>query len=579
MQTRMQVLDRLRKTRQVDVLIIGGGINGIGLFRDLAAQGVPSLLVEQSDFCSGTSAAPSRLAHGGLRYLETGEFSLVRESVEERDLLLLNAPHLVVPLEVWVPVTSLFAGVLAAPLRFFKILRTPGPKGALVLKLGLSFYDWFARHSRVLPRHRIGAEAEARRLMPSFARNVRAVAQYYDARIVHPERLATELLVDAEADCPDAMAMPYLAAERHLDGRVLLRDAVGGEEFEVAPRLVVNASGAWADRVNARLGIDERLVGGTRGSHLIVRNEALAEQLGRHMIYFETSDHRACLAYGLRDDLVLIGTTDIPSDDPDQRTCTSEEVTYLFGELRAVLPGIALDPSQIVLTYSGVRPLPRADESATGAISRDHSSRHFAAGDGRPFPVITLIGGKWTTYRACAEQLADEVLRLLGRRRRQSTRRLPIGGGRNWQEAGGATGSLAGEVARRAQTHERRGADLVERYGTRALEFTVAGDQDHRLRPLPEYSHQEIAHIVRTERVTRLADLVLRRTLIAFHGLATMAVLHELAEVAGGILGWSRERRRKEVDATKSLLSRDFGVKFDDHPLDQPEGGQIWQAL
>ena len=92
MQTRMQVLDRLRKTRQVDVLIIGGGINGIGLFRDLAAQGVPSLLVEQSDFCSGTSAAPSRLAHGGLRYLETGEFSLVRESVEERDLLLLNAP-------------------------------------------------------------------------------------------------------------------------------------------------------------------------------------------------------------------------------------------------------------------------------------------------------------------------------------------------------------------------------------------------------------------------------------------------------------------------------------------------------
>ena len=197
MRSRASVLTTLRAQPAVDVLIVGAGINGIGLYRDLAAQGTAALLIDQSDFCSGTSAAPSRLVHGGLRYLETGEFALVRESVIERNRLLQNAPHLVKPLAVWVPLREHWAGLLKAPARLFGWTRTPGAKGSLVTKLGLVVYDWFGRGNQATPRHQMIGRADVQRLMPAMDRSVRMAAQFYDARLVHPERLALELIDDA----------------------------------------------------------------------------------------------------------------------------------------------------------------------------------------------------------------------------------------------------------------------------------------------------------------------------------------------------------------------------------------------
>jgi glycerol-3-phosphate dehydrogenase len=566
MLTRQSVLDRLPELARPDVLIVGGGINGIGLFRDLALQGVPALLVDKGDFCSGTSAAPSRLIHGGLRYLETGEFALVRESVEERNRLLIDAPHLVRPIRVWVPLANLTDGAVSAVGRFLRLVRTPGPKGAAVVKIGLMAYDVFNRTDRTMPNHRMVPAAEFRHAMPDLAPSTRYVGEYYDAKITAPERLGLELVADAEAACPGALAANYVAAVGRRGDAVELRDEIGGRSFEVRPRLVVNCAGPWLDGVNGALGIEGRLIGGTKGSHLVLRHPDFAGRLGDVMLYFETHDHRACLAYALDDRHVLLGTTDIRTGDPDDTICSAEEIDYLFGVMTQVMPDLALRREDIVFTYAGVRPLPLTTGVA-GAISRDHTLRSTEPGPDRPFPVLSLVGGKWTTYRACAEEMADDVLARLGKARRTGTKGRPIGGGAGCPSSDQERLALARAWSKRFGSGEARTATLLDRYGTAAESYLASLDgPDRMLASLPRYSEQEIACIARNERVARLSDIVLRRSLVGLLGEASPEAITEIGGIAGAALGWSPDRLTSEIQSTERLIATHHGVPRRDEP-------------
>ena len=564
MRRREELLNLIRARPDVSVLIVGGGINGVGLLRDLAAQGVGALLVERGDFCGGTSAAPSRLIHGGLRYLETGEFALVRESVEERNRLLKNAPHLVVPIPVWVPLNSWWAGLARAPARFLGWARNPGPKGALVMKLGLVFYDWFGRHIGGLPKHRLVGGAALRQAMPSISPRVKLVAEFFDARLVHPERLTLELIADAERDCADALAVPYLALAASSGDTVTLRDELTDESITVRPRLVVNTTGAWVDQVDQHMGVTHRLIGGTRGSHLVLRHPALARELAERMLYYETQDHRICLTYCLTDELVLLGTTDIRTDDPDDCRCTDAEIDYLFAELRIAMPQITVSRAQIVFTYAGVRPLPAADGSVAGAISRDHSLKVLPAEGARPFDILTLVGGKWTTYRACAAQIADVVLARLGQTRRVDTAALPVGGGRDWPTDATARDARVARVAADSGLTREMSAALWERYGADAAEVAafVATSSTAPLAGLPGYTAGEMRYIARHQRVSRLTDVVLRRTLVAIEGRCSDAVLLAIAGAIAPELGWDAARTEREVADTLHLLRERHGVEL-----------------
>lgn len=558
MQSRDDLLRRLRACApEVEVVIVGGGINGVGVFRDLALQGVPALLVERGDFASGTSAAPSRLIHGGLRYLETGEVALVRELVEERNLLLLNAPHQVHPLPVLIPALSLAGGAMSAGLRFLRLRRDPGPKGMAVVRIGLALFDRFGEAHRSMPRHRALPLAEARARLPNLSPRVRAVLEYHDARISSPERLTVEIVADAERDCPRSMAVPYLAVEGQSGGTLSLRDQLSGATIPVRPRLVVNCAGAWVDPVDAALGIAEPLTGGTKGSHLVLDRPDLAAALSGAMLYFETHDHRACLAYRLDGGKVILGTTDLRIEGAaDAARCTEAEVDYLFGVLEDVLPGTRLRREEIVLGVVGVRPLPRTPGGATGAISRDHSLRRFDPAPGRPFPVLTLVGGKWTTYRACAAQIADAVLAEVGAVRRQDTRHTPIGGGIGLPRESAGRARLCREIARESGLAPEAVAPLLARYGTTAA--AIAASAGGRLTPLEgagSYAVEEILWIAAHERVSRLDDMVLRRTLLAFDGLASTTTLHALARVMAGPCGWDDGRREAEVARCRALLA------------------------
>ncbi|WP_111431391.1 glycerol-3-phosphate dehydrogenase/oxidase [Rhodobacteraceae bacterium DSL-40] len=557
MQSRDEVMGRLaRGEGDGRVLIIGGGINGIGVFRDLAAQGIPAVLVERGDFASGTSSAPSRLIHGGLRYLETGEFALVRESVEERNRLLLNAPHLVRPIPVWVPALSWTGGLIDAGLRFLKLKRTPGPKGALAVRAGLVIFDHFGKLKRTMPRHRPVPIATARKQIP-FAADVRAVLEYWDARIHSPERLSLELVADAEAACPDAFAAPYTEVTSMIDGAVELLDRQTGRSTTIRPSLVVNCAGAWADRVDKRIGVPDRLIGGTRGSHLVLERPDLAAELGDVMLYFETRDHRACLIFRLDERMVLLGTTDLRVTNPDESVCTDAEIDYLFDVLTDLLPEAAPARDQIRFVYSGVRPLPLSGDGATGAISRDHTFRVFEPAPGRPFRVVTLIGGKWTTYRACAEQLTDKILPMIDASRSASTEALAIGGGHGFPRTPEGRAAAIGDIAGKGRITPEDAQRLLDRYGSLGAEVAASFDAEGR-RPLagaPAYHAGEIAWITTRERVTRLEDIVLRRTLMAFEGHTSAATICDCAEIAATLLGWSPERKEAEIAATLDLLA------------------------
>ncbi len=543
------------------MLIIGGGINGIGLYRELAHQGIACLLVEKGDFASGTSAASSRLIHGGLRYLETGEFALVRESVIERNALLKNAAHLVRPLPVLVPAYSLFGGLLSAGLRFLKLKKDPGPKGIVPVKIGLTFFDRFGRGNGRMPGHRLYSARAGRRLVPGLSPKVRAVAEYYDTRLVHPEWLALEVIADAEAECPASLALNHVEVTGVTGGQITLTDRLSDARHSIRPRLVVNCSGVWVDRVNAALGLDTAYMGGTLGSHLILRRPDLVQGLGGRMLYFETADYRACLIYAIDADHILMGTTDIRASDPDQARCSDDEIDYIFRVTAEVLPGANFRRADISYTYAGIRPLPASGSAVTGAISRDHSFHHLPRDQGRPFDLMVLVGGKWTTYRACAEQLADRILPLLGLRRAGSTLELPIGGGRGMD--------LPGAAARLVQELTGQGlapglaARLVDRYGSRANEAAAAVQRDAAMVAGTQYTRGEIRWLAETSRMGRLEDMVLRRTRMPFDGGMTRETLAELAGICGAVLGWDAAHQSSEVEAVGQVLRQRHRTEID----------------
>jgi Glycerol-3-phosphate dehydrogenase len=366
--TREQRLNALRQRTTTPVLIVGGGINGISTFRELALQGIPVILVEKGDWCQAASGALSRMIHGGLRYLETGEFTLVKESVTERDRLLKNAPHYVFPLRTTVPIDNLGGGLINATRRFLRLSVKPTRRGALLIKTGLSLYDIYTRQYGSMPKHQVRAEAATRDRWPGFAPWVKYSASYYDAWISAPERLGYELIEDAERACPDALALNYLQLVSTDGESVTLQDALSGELFTLQPHVLVNAGGAWIDQLNQRLAPTEttaKLIGGTKGSHLIIDHPELLQMLDGEMVYFENQEGRVCIMFPWFGK-VLLGSTDIRVDDPDSVVCEEDEKAYILESLRFVFPNVVVPESSILYTFCGVRPLPASDAKVNG---------------------------------------------------------------------------------------------------------------------------------------------------------------------------------------------------------------------
>ena len=560
---RQETLSQIKSNPKISVLIVGAGINGIGVFRDLALNGVDALLVERGDFCSGASAASSHMAHGGIRYLENGEFRLVREAVAERNRMIQNAPHLVEPLPTTVPMFKHFSGLLNAPLKFLGLLDKPSERGSFVIKIGLMFYDAFTGKTRVVPRHAFRGRAESLKLWPRLNLDVRATATYYDGSILNPERLALEVMLDGEAD--GGRALNYVSLVGGQGNAVTLRDELTGAVFDVQPKLVVNAAGPWIDAANSSLGLSTRFIGGTKGSHLVLDHPELRETIGNHEFFFENKDGRIVLIFPLYD-RVIVGTSDIPIENPDDALCTDAEVDYFLEMIARVFPDIKVTRENIVFRFSGVRPLAHTGSAkTTGQITRDH---HIQVTEGEwtglGYPVYSLVGGKWTSFRAFAEQAADKALAFLGRTRQKSTRELPVGGGRNYPRTAEEQKRYLDGLAAWTGFPAERVRVLFERYGTRAeaAALSIARQPDQPLKSLPDFTRREVMFLCQQEQVVHLDDLLLRRTLLAMLGRLTRAAVEEMSDAAGEALGWDEGRKKAEAARALELLASRHEVRL-----------------
>ncbi|PNH84369.1 glycerol-3-phosphate dehydrogenase/oxidase [Arthrobacter sp. AFG20] len=562
-------VSRLRRRPNARALVIGGGINGVGTFRDLALQGIDVALVERGDYCQGASGASSHMIHGGIRYLENGEFRLVRESVVERNRLLRIAPHYVKPLQTTIPIFSTFSGVLAAPLRFLthKQQGKPKERGAFLIKLGLSLYDSFSRDGGSVPRHQFRTRHKALAELPMLHPGVKYTATYFDASVHNPERLTLDVLQDGEkAGGRASNYLSLMSVSPNADGSstAVLRDQLTGEEFGFTADVIVNTTGAWVDFTNQAMGSPTTFMGGTKGSHIVLDHPGLLAACDGREIFFEHTDGRIVLIYPMGD-RVLVGTTDVDADMSEDAVCSEDEIDYFFDLIGHVFPDIAVDRGQIVYTFSGVRPLPRHDATQPGFVSRDYriERRGPEAGSQEGGAVVlSLVGGKWTTFRALAEHLADDVLAELRTERRISTAKLAIGGGSGFPDS--EAGIQNWIKAHMSPTRDAdRTAGLLTRYGTRAgevISYLDAG-HDRLLRSTRELSVRELQFMAAQEQVGHLVDVLIRRTSLAFRGLVTGELLNEVAEALAEPLGWDAAGVAAEINHAQEVLKRYHGVE------------------
>jgi len=377
-----------------DVVIIGAGINGAGIARDAAMRGLKVLLIEKGELGGGTTSASTRLIHGGLRYLEHFEFGLVRESLHEREILLKIAPNLVRPLPITIPIYK------------------AGKRGPLTIRAGMVLYDLLS-WGKSLPRHRMLSRAQTLELLPGLnPEGLVGSALYYDAQVEFPERLVAANVLSARANCAEVLTHTRVTSFAVEDGKVSGVELIsedGRKQFAEAA-VVVNAAGPWIDQVLQRAPVNSpKLIGGTKGSHLVVPPFSNAPA---NAIYLEArSDGRPIFIIPWNK-LYLIGTTDVRFEgNPDEVRCEPWEIDYLLAETNIALPNAGLTRDSILYTYSGVRPLPVTDDKDEQNITR----RHFIREHPQLPNLLSIVGGKLTTYRSLAEECVDLIFRKLGK--------------------------------------------------------------------------------------------------------------------------------------------------------------------
>ena len=560
MLNRSAIINKLKSQPEIQVLIVGGGINGIGTLRDLALNGVEALLIDKGDYCSGASSASSHMAHGGIRYLENGEFRLVQEAVRERNRMIENAPHRVQPLPTTVPMFKTFSGLLSAPLKFINLLDRPSERGALVIKIGLMVYDSYTRKQKTVPRHQFYFRADSMRMYPKLNPAVKYTATYFDGQILSPERYSIDLIRDASAEGDHAMALNYARAVSANGNEVVIKDEITGESFLVKPKVIINAAGPWIDLVNDSLGVKERYIGGTKGSHLVLDVPELREAIGDHEFFFENKDGRIVLIFPFYDK-VIVGTSDLPVNQVDDVTCSEEEEQYFIDLVSRIFPSIRIHRENIIFKFSGVRPLEYSKAKTTGQITRDHSIKYDSVGE---IPVLSLVGGKWTSYRAFSAQVCDETLKLLGMTRIKGTEELKVTGGENYPNNAAEKTALFKRISDETGFSEEYAEALFVRYGTAAIEIARQSKEisPSQLASVPNWTLGEVVWLIQHENVLHLEDLFIRRSSIAWLGQLSKAALFEFGAILSKELNWDEDTKAKEIELASDIMVKKHGVRL-----------------
>jgi glycerol-3-phosphate dehydrogenase len=504
------------ESQNFQVVVIGGGINGVAVARECARAGKRTLLVEQNDFASGVTSRSTRIIHGGLRYLEHGEIDLVRESVRERERLLRERSHLV------------------HPAHFLFLLNETSQRSAMKVRAGLWLYQRLAgKKSTDL------TEMELKRVERALdAGHHWSIFNYEDAQCEFPERLVAEWLTEAiDAGAVVRNHTEVLAVDvAHGRARgVLLRDRSApngtGKDERVDAAWIVNCTGPWADRICQRSSVrtSKPMLGGVRGSHIVLPRFSSAPNAA---LYTEAADGRPIFVLPWNEQ-VLVGTTEVPdTGDPGRTSPSNEEIEYLLRTVTKLFPKAKLSAHDIKYAFAGIRPLPNSPANKPSAVTRRHFL-HDHTDDGAS-RLLSVIGGKLTT----AASLAREVARKIGLAVPEPTS-VALGPGSSLDPM---LDQEVIEIARAGSVSEETARGMMEWHGQRAMDIARMALVSAELRApvCPHTSHiiAEVVEAYRRECAVTLGDVLLRRVPVALGACWSESCSREAALRIGAVLGW-----------------------------------------
>jgi glycerol-3-phosphate dehydrogenase len=520
--------------RLFDLIVVGGGITGAGTARDAALRGLSVLLLEKRDFASGVSSKTTRLVHGGLRYLANFDLDLVAEALRERAILRKQAPYLITPMPILIPIYR------------------HDPHGRAAVSVGIRLYDLLS-HEKDIPHYFTSGKDKTLAFEPRLNREgLKGSALFYDHQILLPERLVIENIISARE--AGAMVLNYTRAvkieETDNGVTVTVRDVLSGETGTFRAKVLINAGGPWVDQVRRAGGIDrEKIIFPSKGIHLVL------PRLSDQALFVGTRDERMFFITPLGD-YSLIGTTDTKYDgDLDEVHADGCDVDYLLNESRRILPGLNLSKENILYTYAGVRPLAFAGERES-KISR----KHRVIPEGRTGRIITIAGGKYTTYRRMARDVVDAACRLLGVKRQCETDKRPLAGELPAELDEYMKEAVPGFVERYAVSEEAA-RHLVRLYGSRAERVLDLVKDDpglgERISPESNDIHAQVVYGLRQEGARTVADIVLRRMHLGITRTRGEGQAEKIAGIAARELGWDADETKRWVDDFREELKKE----------------------
>lgn len=548
----------------VDILVVGGGINGAGIARDASRRGLSVLLVEQNDLAFGTSSRSSKLVHGGLRYLEHFEFSLVFEAVSERKILLETAPHLVTPLGFLFPIYS------------------DSRQSLPMLRAGMWLYDGLSLFRSPKLHQTLGPSQVAKEVPSLRTSGLRGAPLYYDCA-TDDARLTLECALDAVQHgatiATYARCVKIACSESVGDNVVTVEDVRTGEQRDVRAKLVVNATGPWTDKVRSMASPAETsLLRPTKGVHAVVPADRLA--VPHAVVCFHPDDGRVLFAIPWGPHTYL-GTTDTDFDgDPGAVRASADDVAYLLNAANAYFPDAQLQPADVVSTWAGLRPLMRPvgkdNDMDESAVSREHQIVVEAGGN-----VVTIAGGKLTTFRKMSAEVVDTAVRLLKRGgqlgeatpRASDTEEAVLPGAVQWPDSDAAMSDfLAQVVEAAADTLDKETAHhLVSTYGTRALEVArLCAESALLAERIDEACPDVLAQVVyaaRCELASSVADVLVRRTQLFYRSPdQAVAVSDRVGAILAEELGYDSAERQEIIEAYRRRVG--LSRAWADEPVD-----------
>ncbi|NMH99846.1 FAD-dependent oxidoreductase [Pseudonocardia acidicola] len=513
------------RDQEFDVVIVGGGVVGSGAALDAATRGLSVALVEARDLASGTSSRSSKLFHGGLRYLEQLEFSLVREALHERELMLTRlAPHLVKPVSFLYPLTH----------RFWE---------RPYVTAGLTLYDTMGG-ARSLPRHKQLTRAGAQRMIPALRRDALIGGmQYWDAQADDARHTMTVARTAARYGAVVRTSTQVVGFLREADrvSGVRVRDSETGEEIDVRAHAVINSTGVWTDEIQRLSGGRGRFrVRASKGVHIVVPRDRIVSDSGI-ILRTETS---VLFVIPWRSNHWIVGTTDTDWNlDLAHPAATRADIDYVLGHVNSVL-ATPLTHDDIEGVYAGLRPLLAGEDEATSKLSREHAVARVLPG------LVAIAGGKYTTYRVMAADAVDAAaVDIPSRVAPSTTDKVPLLGADGYH----ALINQCEHVGTRYGLHPYRIRHLLDRYGSLLDQVLGAADERRELlAPITgaeDYLQAEVMHAVSHEAALHLEDVLTRRTRISIeYAHRGVDCARQVAELMAGVLGWDEATIAREVE-------------------------------